>query len=251
LDSGTDCIRVNILLTNDDGIEFPGIHALQDEFANLGDIYTFAPRMEKSCTSQAMTLFEDVYVKPVDDKTFIVNGFPVDCVNIALHGDLVDVKFDLLISGINKGVNMGEDILYSGTVGAALHGFIHNIPSIAISAGYLDKTGDFPKVARFLRRFVEEQKNILDSPVILNVNYPPEIKMPEQIKWTKLGTRIYRDKYIRTHAEEGAFFFNLGGSELNHKEAEGTDFNAYHDGNVSVTPLTTDATDYSYRNRFK
>ena len=242
---------MNILLTNDDGIEFAGIHALQDEFAKMGDVYTFAPRMEKSATSQAMTLFEDVYVKPVNDKTFIVNGFPVDCVNIALHGDLVDVPFDLLVSGINKGVNMGEDILYSGTVGAALHGFIHNIPSIAISAGYLDKNGDFPKIARFLRRFVEERKELFTSPVILNVNYPTQIKMPEKIKWTKLGTRIYRDKYIRTHAEDGAFLFNLGGSELNHKEAEGTDFDAYYKGYVSVTPLTTDATNYAYRNRIE
>ncbi|MES0488906.1 MAG: 5'/3'-nucleotidase SurE [Leptospirales bacterium] len=242
---------MNILLTNDDGIEFPGIHALQDEFADMGNLFTFAPRMEKSATSQAMTLYEDIYVKPIDDKTFIVNGFPVDCVNIALHGDLVDVKFDLLISGINKGVNMGEDILYSGTVGAALHGFIHGIPSIAISSGYLDKTGDFTKIARFLRHFIEQSKELLKTPVVWNINYPSEIKTGETVKWTKLGTRIYRDKYIRTHAEDGAFFFNLGGSELNHKEAEGTDFDAYSKGHVSVTPLTTDATDYSYRNRFK
>jgi 5'-nucleotidase len=237
---------MNILLTNDDGIHFPGIQALYDVFSIHFNVFIFAPAMEKSATSQAMTLYEDIYVKQLEKNIFIVNGYPVDCINIALHSGLISEKFDLVISGINKGVNMGEDIFYSGTVGAARHAYIHNIPSIAISSGFLDNTGDFRKVAVFLKKLVDNEDFTLSQPFLWNINYPDKIKMPEIIKWTKSGTRIYRDKYKKTLLNKNEFLFNLGGSELGNKEIGGTDFEAYSNGFVSITPLNKDGTDHNY-----
>ena len=244
---------VNLLLTNDDGIEFPGIMALKEAFEGYAEnIFIFGPAMEKSATSQAMTIYDDIYVKPLDSHTYIVNGFPVDCVNVALYGELLDVEIDLIVSGINKGVNMGEDVLYSGTVGAARHGFSHGISALAVSCGYLDKEGDFASVARFTRRFVESHRELLfSSPQLWNINHPPYEVPDKKIKWTKLGQRIYRDKYKRRSVEQGAFLMNLGGSELFHKETEGSDFAAYEAGFVSITPLQTDATDYQTYNQYR
>ncbi len=242
---------VNILITNDDGIEFPAVLALREALSALGHVSLFAPAMERSATSQAMTIYEDIYVRKIEEDTFIVNGYPVDCTNIALHGGVTERKFDLVVSGINKGPNLGEDIWYSGTLGAARHAYIHGLPAIAVSTGLLDKNDDYAPVANFMRKFIEESFEQLPKPFLLNINYPPGIKVPETVKWTKPGLRIYRDKYKKTPIgpeEHGAYLFNLGGSELDYKETEGADFEAYYQGYVSVSPLNNDVTDHE---RFK
>ncbi|MDH4262686.1 MAG: 5'/3'-nucleotidase SurE [Spirochaetia bacterium] len=239
---------MNILFTNDDGIHFPGIQALVDTFKEYANVFVFAPAMEKSATSQAMTIYDDIYVKIIDDHTFVVNGYPVDCINIALHGGFIHEKIDLVISGINKGVNMGQDIFYSGTVGAARHAYIHGIPAIAVSSGFLDATGDFKKVAGFLLKFVQNHFSSLPKPFLFNINYPAGVKMPEKIKWTKSGIRIYRDTYKRNALSENEFLVNLGGSTLGYKEIGDCDFEVYHDGFISLTPLNKDGTDYNYKN---
>jgi len=238
---------MNILFTNDDGIHFPGIEALVEAFKEVANVYVFAPAMEKSATSQAMTLFEDIYVKKLDDRTYIVNGYPVDCVNIALHGGFLNEKIDLVISGINKGVNMGEDIFYSGTVSAARHAYIHGIPALAVSSGFLDATGDFKRVAAFVLNFVEENFQRLEKPFLLNINYPKLAKIPEKIKWTKCGVRIYRDSYKKSSLSGNEFLVNLGGSTLGYKEIGDCDFEVYENGYVSITPLNKDGTDYNYQ----
>lgn len=237
---------MNILLTNDDGINFPGLHALEEALSDYANLFIFAPAMEKSATSQAMTLYDDIYVKRLSPNRFIVNGYPTDCVNVALYGDLITEKIDLVISGINKGVNMGEDIFYSGTVGAARHAYIHDIPGIALSCGYTDARGDFQKVALFLRKFLENHYTALKKPFLFNINYPPCAKNPETIKWTNSGLRIYRDKYKKVSLNDHEFLMNLGGSELSHKENKGSDFEAYEQGLVSITPLNKNGTDYGY-----
>jgi len=246
----SDIIQMNILLTNDDGIDFPGIQSLFDTLSGRHTPYIFAPAMEKSATSKAMTLFEDIYVKNTEERKYIVNGFPVDCVNIALHGGILDVRFDLVISGINKGVNMGQDVLYSGTVGAAMHAYLHNYPAIAVSCGYLDREGDFNRVADFINGFIDQNSDKFNQKMLLNINYPVENNFKEQIKWTKLGQRIYRDTYKKAQLDTHSMLVNLGGSELGYKEEEGTDFEAYFEGNISVTPLKYYDTDYETRDRF-
>jgi 5'-nucleotidase len=238
---------MNILFTNDDGIHFPGIQALVEAFKDYARVFVFAPAMEKSATSQAMTIFEDIYVKKIDDRTFIVNGYPVDCVNIALHGGFINEKIDLVISGINKGVNMGQDVFYSGTVGAARHAYMHGIPALAVSSGFLDASGDFAKIAAFILKFVKENFEQLPRPFLFNINYPANVKMPEKIKWTKSGIRIYRDTYKKTALAENEFLVNLGGSTLGYKEIGDCDFEVYENGFISLTPLNKDGTDYNYQ----
>jgi len=241
---------MKILITNDDGIHFPGLTDLADELSADHEIYIFAPAHEKSATSTAITIYTDIYVKKLKPKIYVVNGFPADCVNVGIHGNLEDVHFDLIISGINKGYNMGEDVIYSGTVGAAFHAYIHHYPAIAVSCGFLDQHGDFRKVAIFIRKFLKQHSGFLSQPVLLNINYPAEIKKDEIVKWTKLGRRIYRDSYKRIEQSDGSFLMNLGGSILNHKEEEGTDFDAVETGYISITPLTTDCTNYEQISRF-
>ncbi|MDH5721440.1 MAG: 5'/3'-nucleotidase SurE [Spirochaetia bacterium] len=235
---------MNILLTNDDGIDFPGLSILREELQSIGKVFVFAPTREKSGTSQALSIFDDVYVQPLDKNTFIVNGYPVDCINIGLHGGLIHEPVDIIVSGINKGVNMGDDIYYSGTVGAARHGFIHGYPSLAVSCGYLDENGDYASVSKFVKSFIEENASLFKKPVLLNINHPVPAKNVSGIKWTKLGRRIYRDTYKKTRINKQEYYFNLGGSELSHKEEKGTDFEAYENNYVSITPLKRDATDY-------
>lgn len=239
--------QLNILITNDDGIEFPAVTALREELSKLGRTALFAPAIERSATSQAMTIYEDIYVKPAGVDTYIVNGYPVDCVNVALHGEIIEMKFDLVVSGINKGVNMGEDVWYSGTVGAARHAVIHGVPALAVSTGLFNASDDFSSAAQCVRKLIQTTPSLLEAPLLYNVNIPPGINSVEKIKWTKLGSRIYRDKYKKTPIgpqEHGAFLFNLGGSELDHEEIRGTDFEAYYGGFISITPLQNDVTNY-------
>lgn len=234
---------MNILLTNDDGLHFPGVTILRDSLKDLGNVYICAPSSEKSGTSQAITIYDPVYVKEHNEREFLIEGFPVDCVNIGLHGDIIADKIDLVISGINKGVNMGEDTWYSGTVGAARHAYIHGISAIAISCGYLDSNGNYEKIADFVKDFIESPYMSIEKPTLFNINYPVE-KPIAGTKLTKLGRRIYRDSYKKTSLKDGGFLFDLGGSQLSHQPVTMSDFEAYANGYVSVTPLTTDATDY-------
>jgi len=249
---------MNFLVTNDDGIDFIGLQVLRDKLSSLGNVYTFAPTKERSGTSSAITIFDDVHVKKVNNYDFIVDGFPVDCVNIGLNGNLVDIKFDYIISGINKGVNMGQDVYYSGTVGAARHGFIHGYKSIAISCGNLDEYGDYSQVASFLHDFIyftEKNRSLFSNKFLFNINFPTENKIPDQVKFTLLGNRIYGDQYAKKDIGKNEYYLNLGGSILGYKEEAGTDFEAYGNNKISVTPLAEHATSFTklkqYQNQFK
>ncbi|MCS6983514.1 MAG: 5'/3'-nucleotidase SurE [Leptospiraceae bacterium] len=240
---------MNLLLTNDDGIDFPGLIELRQELASLGKTFVFAPKTEKSATSTAITVFDDVYVEKINDTTFMVEGYPADCVNIGLHGGLISEKIDLVISGINKGVNMGYDVLYSGTVGAARHAYVHGYCALSISCGHTSTQANYRPVARQVRHFMENYQDLFKKPVLLNINIPVERPICG-IKWTKLGKRIYRDSYRKSHLNDKSMLLNLGGSNLNFVEEEGTDFEAYYAGFISVTPLTLDATDYTQLHEF-
>ncbi len=234
---------MRILITNDDGLFFPGLTILHEELSEIAEVYVAAPARERSGTSNAITIYDNIYVHQENDQTLMVEGFPADCVNIALYGGFFHKPFDLVVSGINKGVNMGADVFYSGTVGAARHAFVHGISGIAISSGHLAADGDFHSVARFMKEFIPGLHASLNQPYLVNINYPDHDEI-HGIKWTKLGTRKYRDSYTRDNRGENAWFLNLGGSFLGYEEEEGTDFEAFYSHWISVTPLTIDATDY-------
>lgn len=234
---------VNILLTNDDGIHFKGLTELRYALEPLGKTFVFAPSTEKSATSMALTIYDDIYVHKIDEFTYMVEGYPADCVNIGLHGGFISEKIDLVISGINKGVNMGHDVLYSGTVGAARHAYVHGISALAISCGYTTTEANYREVAEWVRQFILDFGFLLKKPVLFNINIPVERPILG-IKWTKLGKRIYRDNYKKSSLKDGGMLLNLGGSILSYIEEDGVDFSAYEKGYVSITPLGLDATDY-------
>ncbi len=234
---------MRILISNDDGLSFPGLNRLRERLEQFGETWVFAPAEEKSATGMALSIYRDVYVKKLDERTFEVDAFPVDCVNVALHAGFAP-PFDFCVSGINKGVNMGQDVWYSGTVGAARHAFIHGVPSFAVSCGYLDQEGDFTKVADIFSEIFARFSANADQNFLLNVNIPMTAKDAGDIKWAKLGRRIYRDNYKRVVNDDGSMLLNLGGSVLSHGGETETDFHWYDKGCTVITPLSIDATDY-------
>ncbi|MCS6972290.1 MAG: 5'/3'-nucleotidase SurE [Turneriella sp.] len=234
---------MRILICNDDGLSFPGLLRLRERLERFGETWVFAPAEEKSATSMALSINNDIPVIRIDDRTYEVDSYPVDCVNIALHGNLAP-PFDFCVSGINKGVNMGQDIWYSGTVGAARHAFIHGVPSFAVSCGYADSSGDFAKVADIFAEIFAIFTAEADQNFLLNINIPMTARDASDLKWAKLGRRIYRDNYQRKQRQDGSMLFNLGGSILSHGGEKETDFYWFDRGCPVITPLTIDATDY-------
>ncbi|MBV6494189.1 MAG: 5'-nucleotidase SurE [Turneriella sp.] len=235
---------MRILISNDDGLDFPGLLKLRDKLENFGETWVFAPAEEKSATSQALTIYKDIRVIKRGERTYEVDAFPADCVNVALHSGFAPT-FDFCVSGINKGVNMGQDVWYSGTVGAARHAFIHNVPAFSVSCGYLDHTGDFEKVATIFCEIFAQFSSDADQNFLLNINIPMTALDASDIKWAKLGRRIYRDNYKRVVQDDGGMLLNLGGSVLSHGGEADTDFDWYDKGYTVITPLTIDATDYA------
>lgn len=234
---------MNILITNDDGIASDGILALEKVLKRQHNTFLVAPLKEKSATSMALSIFNTLRVERVNHDHYIIDGYPVDCVNIGLHGNIFP-EIDMVVSGVNRGVNMGHDVHYSGTVGAARHGSIHNRLALAVSSGNIDPEYDYVPEAEMILEFIESFGDSLTRGIVYNFNFPPDFSPGiEQIKVTTLGERTYVDEYVQKHIIDGISEFFLGGSELGHKVGdENTDFSQYEKGFVSLTPLQLDQT---------
>lgn len=233
-----------ILISNDDGIQSEGLIALERSLAALGDIYTVAPDRAQSSMSHALTLHRPLRAVDAGARRLAVDGTPVDCVKLALTG-LLPVKPDLVVSGINKGPNLGDDILYSGTVSAAIEGTLLGIPAIAASlATFLNF--DFRAAADFMAELVAHILRPKIPPgTLLNVNVPPLPK--EQLKgWklTRMGKRHYSETIVERIDPRGGKYYWIGGDDLGFDHDDGTDCVAVHEGFVSVTPLQVDLTNY-------
>lgn len=233
------------LLTNDDGYFSPGITALAEELGQMGQVYIVAPDREKSSISLALTLRRPLRAEKIDRNTYAVDGNPADCVYIALR-HILPRQPDLLISGINRGANLGcQDVSYSGTVAAALQGTFMGIPSLAVShLGRRTKNGslyDFKGAASLVRPIVETiLQNGLPRRVYLNINIPP---LPVKgIKITRLGEKRYSPELVRKRDPRGKTYFWIG---VGHPKAVGpkdSDVQVVDRGWVSVTPLQIDRT---------
>jgi 5'/3'-nucleotidase len=235
---------VNILLTNDDGIQAPALGVLGKELSALGRVTIVAPDRDQSATSHSLTLQRPLRIHGHGDDTFSIDGTPTDCVLIAFHG-LLDVRPDLVVSGINHGPNMGEDVFYSGTVAAAIEGSMQGVPAIAASL-VTREPADFIEPARFIRRLVEALagRGLAGHPV-LNVNLPHRPWSEVQgVRLTRLGTRVYSDTLIEKVDPRGRAYYWIGGQDPVWESHEGTDFHAVEHGQISVTPLSLDLTDY-------
>jgi len=255
----TDCLSkvgdyMLILLTNDDGITAPGIQELRLAFEPMTQVYLVAPDRERSATGHGITMHKPLRVekKHFGNKTvgYAVSGTPADCVKLALE-KLLPERPDLVISGINKGSNLGTDVLYSGTVSAALEAIINGIPSIAISLDF-DVLGNFKTAADFATKLAAL---MLEQPIpentLLNVNVPDlekdEIK---GVKVTKLGLRRYINSVEERTDPRGREYYWLGG-DIKDIPEDDSDLYAVSQQYISITPLHYDLTNYSMIQQFK
>ncbi len=239
---------MKILISNDDGHQAPGVVALYDALKDIAEVEVVAPEQNNSAKSNALTLHTPLYVHRAANGFRYVNGTPADCVHIALTG-LIDYRPDLVVSGINNGANMGDDTIYSGTVGAAMEGYLFGIPSIAFSQveknwKHLDTAA---RLARDLVRQMSEQSLIGHTPWLLNVNIP-NLPMDQMghLKLCRLGRRHAAESVITQQNPHGDTMYWIGAAGLAKDDAEGTDFHATAQGHVSITPLKIDLTDHDY-----
>jgi len=235
-----------ILVTNDDGIQSEGLTALYRAMEDIAEAYIVAPDREKSAVSHALTMHRPLRVEEVKDRIYTVNGTPTDCVVVAVEKVLPE-KPVMVISGINRGANLGDDITYSGTVSAAIEGTIFGIPSVAVSMPFTDeKDICFETAASFSRRLVRfVLEGGLPPDTLLNVNVPdlPETEI-KGVKFTRQGKRVYDNAIHETLDPWGRRHFWIGGGTPSWEEGNDTDFSAVTSGYISITPIHLDLTNY-------
>jgi 5'-nucleotidase len=233
-----------ILLSNDDGIHSEGLTALEESVRHVGEIYTVAPDRAQSSMSHALTLHRPLRVHDLGARRLSVDGTPVDCVKLALTG-LLPVRPELVISGINKGPNLGDDIIYSGTVSAAIEGALLGTPAIAVSLVTF-KDFDFRAAAEFTATLIQRiAERDIPPKTLLNVNVPP-IPKRDLKGWrvTRMGKRHYSENIVERVDPRGVKYYWIGGDDLGFSNDDGTDCQTVHEGYISVTPLQVDLTDY-------
>lgn len=231
-----------ILVTNDDGIHSAGIIALADALRAVGEVVVVAPAHEMSAASHSLTLTRPLRIEQIDESHYSVDGTPTDCITLAMSEILKESPPDIVLSGINKGGNLGDDVSYSGTVAGALEASIYGLPGIAVS---LVQRVDFDfgpaaELALALARRVLD--NGLPRGTLLNVNVPPgPIK---GVRVTRQGTKVIKPTIIQGTDPRQRKYYWIGEEALTWNEEEGTDYEAVRHGLVSITPLRNDLTDY-------
>jgi 5'-nucleotidase len=237
---------MKILICNDDGYQAPGVAALYEALKDVAEVEVIAPEQNNSAKSNALTLNAPLYVHQGANGFRYVNGTPADCMHIALTG-LLGYRPDLVVSGINNGANMGDDTIYSGTVGAAMEAYLFGVPAVAFSQTekgwkHLDAAG---ATARALVLQLMQRHAVDGAPWLLNVNIP---NLPlEQLKPAKvcrLGRRHAAERVITMDSPRGETMYWIGGAGAAKDGAEGTDFHATAQGHVAITPLQVDLTDH-------
>ena len=231
-----------ILVTNDDGIAAPGLQALARELAAVGEVTLIAPDREQSASSHALTLHRPLRVNRQAERVYSVDGTPTDCINLGILNLLRD-RPRLVVSGINRGMNLGDDITYSGTVAAAFEGTLLGVTSFAISQEADPGESDFRTAARYAAALA---RRILEKPLptgtLLNVNVPRAA--PKGTRLTRQGRRTYHQGVVERTDPAGRQYYWLGGIPPEWDEDPGSDFAAIREGYVSLTPLHLDLTHY-------
>jgi 5'-nucleotidase len=242
---------MRILLSNDDGYFAPGLNILAEHLSKLAEITVVAPERNRSGASNSLTLDRPLSVKKANNGFFYVNGTPTDCVHIALTG-LMDAVPDMVISGINDGANMGDDTIYSGTVAAAMEGYLLEIPSMAISMSQHNSV-HFETAARVTVELVQQYlKTGFASPTLLNVNVPdvPYEKLNGKVI-TRLGKRHKAEPVIQLKTPRGETVYWVGAAGAPNDGGEGTDFYAVAHNQVSISPIQVDLTKHNQLDELK
>jgi 5'-nucleotidase len=235
--------RISILVTNDDGFYAPGINALATELSTIADVTVVAPDRDRSGASHSLTLSTPLSIKKVSEKKFIVEGTPTDCVHLALTGFFQE-SFNLVVSGINSGANMGDDVIYSGTVGAAVEGRFLGLPSIAVSlAGEHKNFETAAKVTRQLVTYMTQHHFKKTTTLSINVPDVPFEKI-RGFQITRLGSRHAAEPAIKQKDPRGRTIYWIGPAGKENDAGIGTDFHAIKNHYVSITPLQVDLTAY-------
>ena len=245
---------MRILISNDDGIQSAGIEALVKALYREHEVIVAAPAGQQSAKAHAITVRDRLYVEeyqPLQDrygiKALAIGGTPADTVKLYIEGIIRrdrELMPDLVISGINDGSNLGTDMLYSGTIGAASEGFVQGIDSVAVSLEY-DAEHSFDFVAEQFAGRLPELLGRGSGRKLLNVNFPRRLSDGYEWIWCRQGVRDYQNAYERQQDEEGRVFYTVGGSPLLTGNTDDTDVMVTDRGNISVTPLQLDKTDFS------
>ncbi len=237
---------MRVLVSNDDGVDAPGIHVLARHLATVGEVIVVAPDRDRSGASNSLTLDQPIRVSRLDDGRYRVAGTPTDCVHLALSG-LLDREPDIVVSGINNAANLGDDVIYSGTVSAAMEGRFLGLPAIAVSLVTRDHVGEHFESAALAVMLLMRKLLVdpLPADTILNVNVPD---LPwEQIRGlsvARLGRRHRSAPCIAEHDPRGRPIYWIGPAGAAEDDGPGTDFHAVREGYVSITPIHVDLTRY-------
>jgi len=236
---------VRILLSNDDGYQAKGLSLLARGLADLAEIVVVAPDRNRSGASNSLTLDTPLRVEQVSDNVYYVNGTPTDCVHVAITG-LLDFEPDMVISGINHGANLGDDVIYSGTVAAAMEGRFLGLPAIAVSL-VLAEGAHFGSALAVVRRILASfERDPLPRDTILNVNVPD---LPEReirgLRATRLGFRHKSEPVVKAFDPKGNAVYWVGPAGGGQDAGPGTDFHAIAERCVSITPIKIDLTDHA------
>jgi 5'-nucleotidase len=240
----TSARQPRILVSNDDGYFSEGLQALVDAVSPLGEVWVVAPDREQSAASHAISLHRPLRIKEVRERWFAVDGTPSDSSYLAINHLLKDARPQIMVSGINHGSNLADDVTYSGTVAAAMEAALLGVPAIAFSL--VSKAPfDFKPAARFARSLVASAlSRQLPERMLLNVNIPGGVD-PDGYVITRLGRHSYGYNVVENVDPRGRKYYWIGGSEYEHQDIPGSDCNAVHlDKRVSVTPLHFDLTDH-------
>lgn len=246
-----DLRNARILISNDDGIHGPGLAVLEKVAHALSDdVWVSVPETEQSGAGHSLSLHRPLRIREAGKKKFAVDGTPTDCVLLAINHILTDRKPDLVLSGVNRGANLGEDVTYSGTVAAAMEGTLLGIPSIAFSQVYKDQM-NWDVAAHFAGDIVQRLAALAAAgrwrkDVLMNVNFPP--LAPADVKGFEVavqGTRKIGDGITERHDPRGRPYIWIGPQRTGETPIEGSDLAAVEAGYISITPLGVDLTDYS------
>lgn len=236
--------RPLVLLSNDDGYASPGIVAMHEALSTFATVIRVAPESEQSASSHALTLHRPLRLREVSSQVFALDGTPADCIYVALHSKerILPRRPDLVVSGINRGMNLGQDAFYSGTVAAAREGALRGIPAVATSA---HPKADLARVAGLtlaiaIQTLATFKALAVSRGLLLNVNVPEP--WTGEVRATRLGNRIYEELVDFRKDPRGREYLWLGGPGVRHERDDGTDTDAYDDGAASVSPLILDMT---------